>query len=56
MADSFLFIDGVHPNRIAQSAFAGEIRAQVAAQVPLTESLPLLAVGLGLVCLLRRRG
>jgi len=45
LADPFLFVDSVHPNRIVQAAFAQEIRSTLA-PVPLPASLPFLMAGL----------
>lgn len=54
LADDFLFVDPVHPNRVAQEALADQLRV-VLAPVPLPASLPLIAVGLGAFGLIRSR-
>lgn len=43
LADNFLFVDGVHPNRAAQAGFANQVRI---ALVPLPAGLILLLTGL----------
>ena len=56
LADAFFFIDGVHPNRVAQKAVADEVRAALSVSaVPLPAGLPLLLVGLGAFGFVRRR-
>ena len=54
LADDFLFVDPVHPNRVAHQALAVELRAALA-PVPLPAGLPLLAAGIGVFAFLRRR-
>ncbi|MEM8776310.1 MAG: SGNH/GDSL hydrolase family protein [Pseudomonadota bacterium] len=54
LADDILFVDGIHPNRVAQAALADLIEEQLA-PVPLPAGLPLLIVGLGAFGLIRRR-
>ena len=58
LADNFLFIDGIHPNRIAHGAIADGIRASLVA-VPLPGGLPLVlagVLGLGLISGRRKTG
>jgi outer membrane lipase/esterase len=56
LADNFFFIDGIHPNRNVQAAFADDFRAGAApAPIPLPAALPLLVVGLGVFGFVRRR-
>jgi phospholipase/lecithinase/hemolysin len=58
LADLFLFIDPVHPNRIVHEDFARFAAEEIARQVaviPLPAGLPLLLAGLGGLALLRRR-
>lgn len=52
LADNFLFVDPVHPNRIAQAAFADQVRV---ALVPLPAGLTLMLTMMGGLLLLRRR-
>ncbi|QJF49921.1 SGNH/GDSL hydrolase family protein [Roseobacter ponti] len=60
IADLFLFIDPVHPNRIVQADFAefaaGEIARQSVSPVPLPAGMPLMLAGLaGFGVIARRR-
>ncbi len=55
LADDFFFIDGVHPNRLAQAGTAAALQSAVAAAVPLPAGLPLLLAGLGVFGFLRFR-
>lgn len=56
LADDFFFIDGVHPNRVAQAGTAAEFRSVVAAAVvPLPAGLPLLLTGIAFFGFLRMR-
>ncbi|MEM7268931.1 MAG: SGNH/GDSL hydrolase family protein [Pseudomonadota bacterium] len=54
LADQFLFVDPVHPNRVAQEAFAQVVRDSVSA-VPVPAGLPLLLAGVAAIGLLRVR-
>ncbi len=49
-----LFFDAVHPSGVTHAAIAGAVRAELA-PIPLPAALPLLAVALGGLCLVRRR-
>lgn len=54
--DAFLFVDDVHPNRIAHEELAQEFRSAVAgAAVPLPAGLVLALSGFGAMALARRR-
>jgi phospholipase/lecithinase/hemolysin len=53
LADSFLFVDPVHPNRVVQKAFADEVRAALT-PVPLPAGLPLLLAGVAAFALMWR--
>ncbi|WP_300060116.1 SGNH/GDSL hydrolase family protein [uncultured Roseobacter sp.] len=59
LADSVLFADGVHPNRIAQARFAefalSSIEDRLPAPVPVPAALPLLLAGLGVFGVMARR-
>jgi phospholipase/lecithinase/hemolysin len=46
LADNFLFVDGIHPNRLAHAAFADQVRAAAApTPVPLPASFGFLLAG-----------
>lgn len=55
LADDLLFVDSIHPNRVAQSALADFATDRVLAAVPLPAGLPLLLAGLGMLVVVRRR-
>ena len=58
LADNFFFVDGIHPNRVAQAAVADRFRvvaANAVSPVPLPAGLPLLIAGLAGFGVLRMR-
>ncbi len=59
IADLFLFVDPVHPNRVVQADFAefaaGEIARQSVSPVPLPAGMPLMLAGLAGFAVMARR-
>lgn len=59
LADSRLFVDGVHPNRVVQAEFAAfalsAVDDRLPAPIPLPAALPLMLAGIGALGVIGRR-